>query len=188
MEPTTATWVVLTTALLGNGNRAAQLFDLINPVRHASSPEGVVRYKVEPYVVCANVYGVAPHTGRGGWAWYTGSAAWLYRVGLEAILGFRLQGKRLEFNPCVPPGWAGYEVTYRHRSTTYHILVDNRQVSVAASEACQLMGARCRIVRLSWWMMAYNTQSRLRSGCNLDAEKSWKPRIPKHPEKNQTSC
>ena len=120
-----ATWVVLATALLGNGNRAAQLFDLINPVRHASSPEGVVRYKVEPYVVCANVYGVAPHTGRGGWAWYTGSAAWLYRVGLEAILGFRLQGKRLEFNPCVPPGWAGYEVTYRHRSATYHILVDN---------------------------------------------------------------
>ena len=125
MEPTTATWVVLATALLGNGNRAAQLFDLINPVRHASSPEGVVRYKVEPYVVCADVYGVAPHTGRGGWTWYTGSAAWLYRVGLEAILGFRLQGKRLEFNPCVPPGWAGYEVTYRHRSATYHILVDN---------------------------------------------------------------
>ena len=120
-----ATWVVLATALLGNGNRAAQLFDLINPVRHASSPEGVVRYKVEPYVVCADVYGVAPHTGRGGWTWYTGSAAWLYRVGLEAILGFRLQGKRLEFNPCVPPGWAGYEVTYRHGSTTYHILVDN---------------------------------------------------------------
>jgi cellobiose phosphorylase len=120
-----ATWVVLATALLGNGNRAAQLFDLINPVRHASSPEGVVRYKVEPYVVCADVYGVAPHTGRGGWTWYTGSAAWLYRVGLEAILGFGLQGKRLEFNPCVPPGWAGYEVTYRHRSTTYHILVDN---------------------------------------------------------------
>ena len=120
-----ATWVVLATALLGNGNRAAQLFDLINPVRHASSPEGMVRYKVEPYVVCADVYGLAPHTGRGGWTWYTGSAAWLYRVGLEAILGFRLQGKRLEFNPCVPPGWAGYEVTYRHRSATYHILVDN---------------------------------------------------------------
>ena len=76
----------------------------------------VVRYKVEPYVVCADVYGVAPHTGRCGWTWYTGSAAWLYRVGLEAILGFRLQGKRLEFNPCVPPGWAGYEVAYRHRS------------------------------------------------------------------------
>jgi cellobiose phosphorylase len=120
-----ATWVVLATALLGQGQRAAQLFDLINPVRHASSPEGVERYKVEPYVVCADVYGVAPHTGRGGWTWYTGSAAWLYRVGLEAILGFRLQGTRLEFNPCVPPGWSGYEVTYRHRSATYHIVVDN---------------------------------------------------------------
>ena len=88
-----ATWVVLATALLGQGQRAAELFDLLNPVRHAASPEGVARYKVEPYVVCADVYGAPPHTGRGGWTWYTGSASWLYRVGLEAILGFPPAGR-----------------------------------------------------------------------------------------------
>jgi cellobiose phosphorylase len=85
----------------------------------------VERYKVEPYVVCADVYGAPPHTGRGGWTWYTGSAAWLYRVGLEAILGFHLRGRRLGFDPCVPPGWSGYEIIYRHRSATYHVVVDN---------------------------------------------------------------
>jgi cellobiose phosphorylase len=120
-----ATWVVLATALLGQGQRAAELFDLLNPIRHAASPEGIERYKVEPYVVCADVYGAPPHTGRGGWTWYTGSASWLYRVGLEAILGFRLRGTRLELNPCIPPGWSGYEITYRHRSATYHVIVDN---------------------------------------------------------------
>jgi cellobiose phosphorylase len=117
--------VVLATALLGQGQRAAELFDLLNPVRHAASPDGVERYKVEPYVVCADVYGAPPHTGRGGWTWYTGSASWLYRVGLEAILGFRLRGTQLELDPCVPPGWSGYEITYRHRSATYHVVVEN---------------------------------------------------------------
>jgi cyclic beta-1,2-glucan synthetase len=124
-----ATWVVLATALLGRGQRAAELFDLLNPVRHAASPDGVERYKVEPYVICADVYGAPPHTGRGGWTWYTGSASWLYRVGLEAILGFRLRGNRLELDPCVPPGWRGYEITYRHRSATYHIVVENSRGS-----------------------------------------------------------
>ena len=120
-----ATWVVLATALLGQGQRAAELFDLLNPVRHAASPEGVARYKVEPYVVCADVYGAPPHTGRGGWTWYTGSASWLYRVGLEAILGFRLRGGRLEIDPCIPPAWPGYEITYRCGSATYHVVVEN---------------------------------------------------------------
>jgi cellobiose phosphorylase len=120
-----ATWVVLATALLGQGQRAAELFDLLNPIRHAASPDGVERYKVEPYVVCADVYGAPPHTGRGGWTWYTGSASWLYRVGLEAILGFRLRGTRLECVPSIPPGWSGYEITYRHRSATYHVVVEN---------------------------------------------------------------
>jgi cyclic beta-1,2-glucan synthetase len=120
-----ATWVVLATALLGQGQRAAELFDLLNPIRHADTPERVERYKVEPYVICADVYGAPPHTGRGGWTWYTGSASWLYRVGLEAILGFRLRSTRLELNACIPPGWSGYEITYRHRSSTYHLVVEN---------------------------------------------------------------
>ena len=120
-----ATWVVLATALLGQGKRALELFALLNPVRHAATPEGVARYKVEPYVVAADVYGAPPHTGRGGWTWYTGSASWLYRVGLEAILGFRRRGDRLRIEPCVAPDWPRYELTYRYRSATYHIIVEN---------------------------------------------------------------
>jgi cellobiose phosphorylase len=118
-----ATWVVLATALLEQGERAVELFGLLNPIRHADSPEKVARYKVEPYVVAADVYGAPPHTGRGGWTWYTGSASWLYRVGLEAILGFRLRGARLQIAPCVPTGWRSYEIIYRHGSATYHVVV-----------------------------------------------------------------
>jgi cellobiose phosphorylase len=120
-----ATWVVLATALLGDGKRAVELFGLLNPIHHADSPEKVARYKTEPYVVAADVYGVAPHTGRGGWTWYTGSASWLYRVGLEAILGFRREGTQLRIEPCIPPGWCGYEITYRYGSATYHVNVEN---------------------------------------------------------------
>ena len=80
---------------------------------------------VEPYVVAADVYGAPPHTGRGGWTWYTGSASWLYRVGLEAILGFHKRGDRLRIDPCVAPDWPRYELTYRHRSAIYHIVVEN---------------------------------------------------------------
>ena len=120
-----AAWVVLATALLGQGERALELFALLNPVRHADTPEGVARYMVEPYVVAADVYGAPPHTGRGGWTWYTGSASWLYRVGLEAILGFRRRGDRLTIDPCVAPKWPRYEITYRHRSATYNIVVEN---------------------------------------------------------------
>jgi cellobiose phosphorylase len=120
-----ATWVVLATALLGRGKRALELFALLNPVRHGATPEDVARYMVEPYVVAADVYGAPPHTGRGGWTWYTGSASWLYRVGLEAILGFHKQGDHLRIDPCVAPDWPGYELTYRHRSAIYRIVVDN---------------------------------------------------------------
>ncbi len=120
-----ATWVVQATALLGNGTRAVELFDLLSPVSHTATPEAVARYKVEPYVVAADVYGVPPHVGRGGWTWYTGSAAWLYRVGLESILGFHLEGDRLHLDPCIPAAWPGFEITYRHRSATYHIVVEN---------------------------------------------------------------
>jgi cellobiose phosphorylase len=102
-----------------------ELFGLLNPIHHADSPEKVARYKVEPYVVAADVYAAAPHTGRGGWTWYTGSAAWLYRVGLEAILGFHQRGNQLEIEPCIPPGWPRYEITWRYKSTVYHVVVEN---------------------------------------------------------------
>ena len=120
-----ATWVVLATALQGRGKRALELFALLNPISHTATNEAVERYKVEPYVLAADVYGAPPHTGRGGWTWYTGSASWLYRVGLEAILGFRLRGDRLRIEPCVAPDWPRYELTYRHRSATYHVVVEN---------------------------------------------------------------
>jgi cellobiose phosphorylase len=120
-----ATWVVLATALQGRGKRALELFALLNPISHTATNEAVERYKVEPYVIAADVYGAPPHTGRGGWTWYTGSASWLYRVGLESILGFRLRGDRLRIDPCVAPDWPRYELTYRHRSATYHVVVEN---------------------------------------------------------------
>jgi cyclic beta-1,2-glucan synthetase len=127
-----ATWVVLATVLLGQNERAVELFGLLNPVRHADSPEEAARYMVEPYVVAADVYGAPPHTGRGGWTWYTGSASWLYRVGLEAILGFRLRGGQLQIQPSIPDGWPGFEITYRFGSSTYHVVVENAGVSRCA--------------------------------------------------------
>jgi cellobiose phosphorylase len=120
-----ATWVVLATALLGDGDRAVELWNLINPIYHATERSDVQHYKVEPYVVCADVYGAPPHTGRGGWTWYTGSASWLYRVALEAILGFQLRGDSLRVEPCIPAAWPGYEMTYRHGSAIFRIRVDN---------------------------------------------------------------
>jgi cyclic beta-1,2-glucan synthetase len=120
-----ATWVVQAAALLGQGARALEYYELLNPVRHAETPEQTALYKVEPYVVVADLYGAPPHVGRGGWTWYTGSAGWLYRVALESILGFELRGNRLIINPCVARDWRQFEITYRHRSATYHITVMN---------------------------------------------------------------
>ena len=137
-----ATWVVLATALQGRGDLALRLWNLINPIYHATTPEEVKRYKVEPYVVCADVYGAPPHTGRGGWTWYTGSASWLYRVALEAILGFRLEGDTLRFEPCVPPNWPRFEITYRYRSTAYQISVDNRAGTGRGVQSIELDGKR----------------------------------------------
>ena len=120
-----ATWVALATALQGRSDRAMELWNLINPVYHATTAEEVQHYKVEPYVVCADVYGAPPHTGRGGWTWYTGAASWLYRVAIETILGFQLRGRTLRMEPCIPPSWPGFELSYRHQSATYQIFVDN---------------------------------------------------------------
>ena len=98
---------------------------MLNPINHASTEAGVQRYKVEPYVVAADVYAVPPHVGRGGWTWYTGSAAWMYRAGLESILGFRLRGARLVVDPCIPCAWPGFELVFRYRSARYDVTVEN---------------------------------------------------------------
>jgi cellobiose phosphorylase len=120
-----ATWVVLAAALQGRGDRAAELWGLLNPVNHTRTPAEVAHYKVEPYVVCADVYGATPHTGRGGWTWYTGAAGWLYRVAVEAILGVRVRGDALQIEPCIPTRWPEYELMYRFGSAAYHVRVDN---------------------------------------------------------------
>jgi len=120
-----ALWTVLATALQGNGARALELFQMINPITHSDSPEAVDVYKVEPYVVAADVYTAKGHLGRGGWTWYTGSASWMYRVGLESILGFKLRDKTLFIEPCIPSSWKEFTIEYRFGSATYAITVAN---------------------------------------------------------------
>ncbi|MFY8054863.1 MAG: GH36-type glycosyl hydrolase domain-containing protein [Limnohabitans sp.] len=118
-----AIWSVMAWAKLKQAEQAWQVFDMINPVRHTDTPEGVAQYQVEPYVMAADVYGIAPHQGRGGWTWYTGSAAWMYRLMLESLLGITIQDGRMSFKPCMKPGWQRFELSYRHGATTYDIAV-----------------------------------------------------------------
>ena len=120
-----ALWSVIAFATLGEGDKAAALFSLLNPINHARSRADVHRYKVEPYVVAADVYAARPHVGRGGWTWYTGSGGWMQRAGVESILGLRLRGDVLEFEPCIPRAWPGFAVTLRYRSAGYEIVVEN---------------------------------------------------------------
>ncbi|HTE38043.1 MAG TPA: glycosyl hydrolase family 65 protein, partial [Reyranella sp.] len=120
-----AAWSIMGFAALGQGDKAAELFSLINPINHTATRAGVLRYKVEPYVVAADVYSVAPHVGRGGWTWYTGSAGWLYRAGVESILGLVVKGDALQVDPCIPAAWPGFEMTLRYRGAVYEISVSN---------------------------------------------------------------
>jgi cyclic beta-1,2-glucan synthetase len=120
-----ALWSVIAFAMLGDGDKAGELFSMLNPINHARTPDAVQRYKVEPYVACADVYSVSPHVGRGGWTWYTGSAGWMYRAGLEWILGFRLQGTSLLLDPCIPKTWPDFTLSFRYRSSRYDIAVSN---------------------------------------------------------------
>ena len=119
-----ALWAVLATALLGQTDRAFELFQYINPLMHARTPDEVATFRTEPYVVAADVYTAERHLGRGGWTWYTGSASWLYRVALETILGFTKEGDRLTVRPRVPRGWTDYSITYRFGATEYRIRVE----------------------------------------------------------------
>jgi cyclic beta-1,2-glucan synthetase len=119
-----ALWSVLATALLGDGDRAFELFQMLNPLTHARTPDEVATYKVEPYVVAADVYAATGQLGRGGWTWYTGSASWLYRVALETMLGLTKRGDTLTLCPRVPRGWPGYSIDYRHGDTPYRIVVE----------------------------------------------------------------
>ncbi len=131
-----AIWAAMAFAKLGDSTRAWELFDMINPVNHGRSPEGIAIYKVEPYVIAADVYGVAPHVGRGGWSWYTGSSGWMYRLILESLLGLRLEVDTLHLAPCLPADWPGFSLAYRYRQTRYHVSVTQIPASLTDS-ACQ---------------------------------------------------
>jgi cyclic beta-1,2-glucan synthetase len=120
-----ATWALLAFARLGEGDKAAELFAMLNPINHSNDAAAAARYKVEPYAVAADVYAVPPHVGRGGWTWYTGSAAWLYRAGLEGILGLTIEGTTLVLDPCIPRSWPRFEIVYRHNNARYDITVEN---------------------------------------------------------------
>jgi cyclic beta-1,2-glucan synthetase len=120
-----ALWTVMAIAHLGSGDEAVELFHMLNPINHTRTPADVERYQVEPYVVPADVYTHPAHIGRGGWTWYTGSAAWMYRLGLESILGLRRRGRRFSIAPCIPGSWDGFSLRWRHGQSLYEITVEN---------------------------------------------------------------
>ncbi len=137
-----AAWLVEAVARSGRGGDAFALFDLLNPIQHAATSERTARYKVEPYVTAGDVYSGAPHNGRGGWTWYTGSAGWLYQVGLGTLLGLRRIGDRLELDPRIPSTWPEYSIQYRYRSATYRIVVENPQGLELGTRSLSLDGHR----------------------------------------------
>ncbi len=130
-----AIWMAMAFAELGDRDRAWELLTMINPVNHALSAEGVAAYKVEPYVMAADVYALSPHIGRGGWTWYTGSAGWMYRLIVESLLGLKLAGDKLHFTPCLPSDWQAFKIRYRYRETVYHIAVSQARVGDDALSA-----------------------------------------------------
>ena len=118
-----AIWATMAFAQLGDSKTAWELMNMINPINHGKTSEGIATYKVEPYVVAADVYAIAPHTGRGGWTWYTGSAGWMYRLITESLLGLKREGESLRIEPCIPDDWAEYKIRYRYQDTYYNIIV-----------------------------------------------------------------
>jgi cyclic beta-1,2-glucan synthetase len=132
-----AVWIVMAMAKRGSGDEAVELFHMINPVNHTRTAGEAERYKTEPYVIAGDVYVHAAHAGRGGWTWYTGAAGWMYRAGLESILGLRRRGSIFELDPCIPSSWPEYEIVWRFGRSRYEIAVANperRCRGIAAAE------------------------------------------------------
>jgi len=136
-----AVWSVVAFAELGDGDKAGELFAILNPINHASTRAGLYRYKVEPYVMAGDVYSERPHVGRGGWSWYTGAAGWMYRAGIEWILGFRLRGTVLHVEPCIPRAWPRYEIVFRYHSSLYKLTVENPRGVMSGVSSIALDGA-----------------------------------------------
>jgi cellobiose phosphorylase len=135
-----AIWTAMAFARMGEYERAWELFALLNPVHHGGTPEQIATYKVEPYVVAADVYAVVPHTGRGGWTWYTGSAGWMYRLLIEELLGVNLVGDQLRLDPRLPRAWNSCKVHYRYRQTVYHITISRHAFDWAGINLLTLDG------------------------------------------------
>jgi cyclic beta-1,2-glucan synthetase len=136
-----ALWALMAVSRLGSGDEAVELFHLLNPINHTRSPADVARYKVEPYVVAADVYAHPAHAGRGGWTWYTGSASWMYRAGLESILGIERRGAVLALKPCIPFAWPGFSVALRCGAARYEISVENPHQRCSGIAEAELDGA-----------------------------------------------
>jgi cyclic beta-1,2-glucan synthetase len=138
-----AVWCAIAVAALGEGNAANELFRMLNPINRTGSRAGVHAYKVEPYVVAADIYSEPPHVRRGGWSWYTGAAGWLYRAGIESILGLNQTGRRLHLNPCIPREWRHYTINFRYGATSYEIAVSNPEGVMRGVKQLQLDGTAC---------------------------------------------
>jgi cellobiose phosphorylase len=135
-----AIWTAMAFALMGESDRAWELFAMLNPIHHGGTPGQIAVYRVEPYVVAADVYAIAPHVGRGGWTWYTGSAGWMYRLLIETLLGANLEGEQLRLAPRLPKAWTTFKIHYRYRQTVYHITVTRLASDVADSSLLSLDG------------------------------------------------
>jgi cellobiose phosphorylase len=135
-----AIWTTMAFALMGDSQHAWDLFNLLNPVRHGATAGQIATYKIEPYVVAADVYAVPPHTGRGGWSWYTGSAAWMYRLLVETLLGVNLEGDHLRLKPLLPDAWNTFKIHYRYRQTVYHITVSRLAADTAETHLLSVDG------------------------------------------------
>jgi cyclic beta-1,2-glucan synthetase len=136
-----STWLGMAYAALGDGEHAERIFRLLNPILRARTREEVAHYRVEPYVLAGDVYGAAPWTGRGGWTWYTGSAAWLYRLGIESLLGLRYEDGELRVDPCIPPTWKGFEARVRMGQQQVHVVVENPEAVSGGIAQITLDGA-----------------------------------------------
>lgn len=135
-----AVWVIYAYSKLNMGDKAGKLFSLINPVNHTKTPADCIKYKVEPYVMAADVYAAKPHTGQGGWTWYTGSSSWMYRAGLEQILGFKIEGSCLSINPCIPHDWTEYKISCKYINSIYNIHVQNESGAETGVKSIKIDG------------------------------------------------
>jgi cellobiose phosphorylase len=135
-----AIWTAMAFALMGESERAWDLFTLLNPIHHGGTPRQIATYKVEPYVVAADIYSLAPHAGRGGWTWYTGSAGWMYRLLIEILLGVNLEGDQLRLTPRLPKTWKTFKIHYRYRQTVYHITITRLAADSADTNSLSLDG------------------------------------------------